>query len=65
MQILSRKFDNNKSITRNITAILKKFITKDVALMFNAQKKVLGKYLFKDTYFCNCLQGKIFEKKHF
>lgn len=74
MQILSEKFDNDKSLTKNITAILKKFIAKDVAVMFNTQKKYLEniylkilifvivyrvRYYVKDLEMKKCIQIKI------
>lgn len=57
--MLSQKFDEKKSITKNINFILKRYLSRETAMLFTAQKKVEGKFLFKDTVFCNCLLGEI------
>ncbi|CAL1678928.1 unnamed protein product [Lasius platythorax] len=61
--MLSKQFDNEKTLYINIKAILKQYITKNVALLFTAQKEVRDQRVFKDTNFSKCLLSVINEKK--
>ena len=59
--MLLTQYDDEESIPKNIKAILKQYITKNVALQYNA-RQARGKYVFKDTTFSNYLQRVINEK---
>lgn len=50
-------FDRNNNVTKSITNILRKFVCQEIAVNFTAQKKVVGKTVFKKTRFGRCMKG--------
>ena len=50
--------DRENVLTKSVTNILRKFMSRDIALRFTAVKQSLGKLILKDTYFAECLKGK-------
>ncbi|XP_046419443.1 uncharacterized protein LOC124179257 isoform X1 [Neodiprion fabricii] len=48
-------FDHNATLPKNVTALLKKNISRDVALNFNAVKAGMDKRIFKETQLCGIL----------
>lgn len=50
--------DRENVLTKSVTNILRKFMSRDVALKFTAVKQSVGKLILKETYFAECLKGK-------
>jgi len=49
--------DHKKCPTKTIVNILKKFLSRDLALQFTAQKLCPGKKIMKGTSFCKFIIG--------
>lgn len=63
MRRLQQLINKRDSINKNMTAMIKSYITRDLALMYVPSKLGRGensKLIFKDTAFYKCLQGKGF-----
>lgn len=59
--------DWRNNYEKTINNILKKYLFRDVALHYTAQKQSGDKLLLKETNFCKCVLGKIyyvFIRKH-
>ena len=50
--------DSQFNISRSVTYIVKKIMTRNLALMCTAQKKMEGKTALKDTPLYKCIVGK-------
>lgn len=50
--------DSSKPLIKALTAIIKKFMSRDVVLNYTAQKPKGSKKAIKDTTFGECMKGK-------
>ena len=50
-------YAQKNTLSKNLTSILKSFLTREMALKFTAVKKTEGKEIFKTTKFCNYIEG--------
>lgn len=50
--------DRENVLSRTITNILKKVLSRDVAMLFTATKQTEDKNVFKGTPLCSCILGK-------
>lgn len=48
------------ALSKTLNNIMKLIIAREVALLYTAQKKVLGKKIFKDTVCFHCLKCKLY-----
>ncbi|KAJ8683021.1 hypothetical protein QAD02_018813 [Eretmocerus hayati] len=52
---LCNYIDNKVTLAKNILTMVRKYMSKDLATLFNASKPTSSKMVLKDTMFCKCL----------
>lgn len=55
MSSLGDLFDGNYIASRSLLNIIKKYMSRDVALSFTAMKPIKDKLVLKGTTFCKCV----------
>ena len=53
-------FDRELNVTKSLTKILKKYLSRNVVIKYTAKKKVPGKRIMQETYFYECISGNNF-----
>ncbi|XP_071653190.1 uncharacterized protein [Temnothorax longispinosus] len=59
---LWKNIDTSTSLLKSLTNILKKYMSRDVAMAFTAVKKVDKKQILKTTIFSSCIQNVVIEE---
>lgn len=57
---LWKTVDTSATVIKSLTNILKKYMSRDLAMTFTAVKKMEGKQILKTTIFSSCIQSKSF-----
>ncbi|XP_015126385.1 uncharacterized protein LOC107047962 isoform X2 [Diachasma alloeum] len=60
-------FDRDERLTRTVTIILRRYLSRELAMKFTATKQSATKLVFKETKFCSCMfdiLSQLYNKDH-